>query len=364
MATLSFADLKDTALPNLWDTDELTKVRLADGTTFDQMIADIRSAMAMFNAGILTAPHYSTLIAVQDDPSVEYPIGVSNGVEEATEYSTPTPKRGATTGHMLPLKKWDRALGWTMMYLRDARRAKLDSDVRSAVTDLRNHWQKQLLTRMFKMEGETVGSTSNASVPFADGGTTDSNYVPPDGPDGKTFTSSHDHFLRKSALNDTTVSDALETLQEHGHEAPFEIVGSRADASTWTGLTNFKKPEWPGIVYRATEDRAMIDGVTDYFGYVETVYGIARVWLTSRVPANYFAAYKAYGPGDSRNPLRVRFNPNVGFGWQLVPGNWVNAPQLMAVLYSEFGVGVGADRTNGVAVYVAGSGDYVTPTIS
>ena len=33
MATLSFADLKETALPSLWDSGEIEKVRLADGTT-------------------------------------------------------------------------------------------------------------------------------------------------------------------------------------------------------------------------------------------------------------------------------------------------------------------------------------------
>jgi hypothetical protein len=37
MATLGYADLKDTALPTLWDEDELTKVRLQDGRTLAQL---------------------------------------------------------------------------------------------------------------------------------------------------------------------------------------------------------------------------------------------------------------------------------------------------------------------------------------
>ena len=366
MATLGYADLKDAALHALWDADEMKRVELADGTTFAEMIANIQAGLSVLNGTLLTGTHYGDLIAVQDNVEVEYPVGVSNGVEEATEYGVPTPKRGATTGHSIPIKPWDRALGWTMMALRKRRRAQLDADVRSAVTDIRSHWQKKLLERFFKMEGETVGSTANASVPFADGGTIDSNYVPPDSPDGESFTSSHDHFLRVATLDTATaIEPAIEHLQEHGHQQPFDLIGARADAATYKGVTGWRAPEWPGIIYHAsTTERAAVNEISEFFGYIETAYGIARVWLTPRVPTNYMGVFKTYGPGDSRNPLRVRISSQYGFGWMMVPGNWVNAPALMAVLYSEFGVGIGEDRTNGVCVYVAASGDYVTPTIS
>jgi len=365
MATLGFADLKNTALPSLWDEGEIVKARLADGSTFEQMLADLRAGLQVLNGALLDMPHYAGLFAIQDEPEVEYHIGVSNGFEEATEYSTPDPRRGATTGHMLPLTAYDRGLGWTMMYLRKARAIALDADVRSGVADAKDLWQQKLLTRHFKKEGVTVGSTSNASVPFADGGDTDSAYVPPKSPDGEAFTSSHDHFLRQAAISDANLGTAVETLQEHGHPSPFDIIAARADASSWTGLTGYKAPEWPGIVYHASGvERAGVAEVSEYFGYVETDYGICRLWLTPRVPTNYYSLFKTYGRGDPRNPLRVRISPQVGFGFNLVPGNWVNAPSQMAVLYTEFGVGVGEDRTNGVCVYIHASGDYVTPTIS
>jgi hypothetical protein len=343
----------------------MAKVRLAEGRTFDQLVGEVLAGLRMLNSQLLSMPHYADIVAIQDDPETEYPIGVSNGFEEATEYSVPDPKRGATTGHMLPLKQYDRGLGWTMMYLRNARASKLDADIRSAVVDGKSLWQQKLLTRLFKMAGETVGSTSNASVPLADGGTTDSSYVPPDSPEGESFASSHDHFLRQAALNDTNLSAALEHLQEHGHQSPFDICAARADAATWSGLTGFKNPEWPGIVYHSSAtERAAISEISDFFGYVETDYGICRIWLTPRVPTNYYSVFKSYGPGDPRNSLRLRINPNTGFGFILVPGNWVNAPAQMAVVYTEFGAGIGEDRTNGVCVYVFASGDYVTPTIS
>jgi hypothetical protein len=361
MATLGFADLKDTALPSLWDEGEILKATLADGATVEEMINELRIVMQVLNGSLLDMPHYANLFAVQDEPEVEYPIGVSNGFEEATEHAIADPKRGATTGHMLPVKPYDRALGWTMMYLRKARRAKLDADIRSVVVDGRNLWQQRLLTRLFKKEGETVGSTSNASVPFADGGDTDSTYVPPDSPEGESFDTTHDHFLRHAAISDANLAIVLEHLQEHGHQPPFDICCARADVSSWTALTGWKAPEWPGIMYHASGvERADVMEVTNYFGYVETDYGIARVWPTPRVPTNYYAAYKAYGPGDPRASLRVRITPQIGFGYNLVPGAWANLPHHVIVAWIEFGVGVGEDRTNGVCVEIDSSGDYAT----
>lgn len=365
MATLGFADLKDAALPSLWDLAEMKKVQLQDGRTFDDMLSEVQDGLNELNSALLSDPHYAGLLAVQDTPEVEYHIGVSNGVEAATEYGRPNPQRGATTGHTLPIQVWDRALGWSMLGLKKRRSTQLVADVRSAVTDIRNHFQKRALRRFFLATAETVGATSGASVPFADGGTADSSYVPPDSPEGETFASSHSHFLRLATLNDTAVGQALEHIQEHGHQGPFDIIAARADASTWQGLTNFKKPEWGGIMYHASAtERAEINGVEIYAGYYESAYGLARIWLTPRLPTNYFGVYKPYGEGDPRNPLRLRIDPVTGWGWMIAPGIYVNAPELMAVLMAEFDFGIGEDRTNGVGVYINGSGDYVSPTIS
>lgn len=377
MAILGFADLKNMALPSLWDATEITKARLAKGASFEELLADVRAGLQMVNAQLLSMPHYAGLFAVQDTPEVEYHVGVSNGFKEATEYGSPDPGRGATTGHILPLIPYDRGIGWTMMYLRKAREAALDADIRSGVTDANDLWQKKLLTRQFRMEGVTVGSTSNASVPFADGGDNsggqvDSSYVPPNSPEGETFTATHDHYLgygddaglTQDTFDLSGIEVAAEHLQEHGHKAPFEMVASKTDAGDWAGVTGYKAPEWPGIVYHASAvERAAIPEISNYFGYVETDYGIVRLWLTPRVPTKHYSLFKTYGPGDPRNPLRVRIDPNVGFGYNLVPGMWVNAPAQMAVLWIEFGVGVGEDRTNGVCIDLAAS-SYSTPTIS
>lgn len=364
MAILGIGSLADLDVHPLWDLKEMKKLELADGATFDQALSELQEAANLLSSSLTSLPHYMDMFAVQDSVEVEYATGVTNGVQEAAEFSAPDARRGKTTGHNIPIKMWTRALGWTILGLRDRRRTQMDADITSAMDDMRSHFQQRMLQRLFKMEAETVGETTGASVPLVDGGVADSTYRPMDSPDGKTFTTSHDHFLRHSAINAANLDAVADHLHEHGHLAPWELVCSESDLATFAGLTDWKKPEWGGLIYRATTDRAQLPDTQMYSGYYESKHGIFRVFTSPRVPANYYAAWKAYGRLDPRNPVRMRINPRIGFGWQLVPGTYLNAPQLLAVLHSEYDMGISETRTNGVCVYVFGSGDYVTPTIT
>lgn len=365
MATLGFGDLKDIQVHPLWDLTEMKKLQLSDGSTFDNMVGEIQDMANEFNRSLLSMPKYNLLWSVQDNVEVEYPIGVSGGVQEATEYSAPDPMVGKTTGHNIPIRNWTRALGWTMKGLRKRPRTKLDADLAGAVADLRDHFQQRLFQRYFKMEAERVGSISTASVPFADGGTNDATYIPLPSKEGTSFLATHDHYLRHAALNDANLLLAVEHLREHGHEPPFTVYGSSLDAATWAGLTGWKVPEWPDLIYHSSAQiRANINDIQEYRGYVETPSGIVKVWLSERIPTAYYAVFKDYGPLDRRNPLRMRIDPDYGFGWAVVPGLFVNAPTLLAVMEAYYDFGIGEDRTNSVFVFVETSGDYVSPTIT
>jgi len=370
MALYGFGDLRDRALPSNWDAATIEKVRLQEGVSFGEMASQVQAGLVALNNELLTMPHYSGLFAVQDDPEVEYPIYTANGFEVATEYSVPDPRRGDTTGHMLPLHPYDRSLGWTMRYLQKARRLKLDADVRSAVVDAKDRWQKSLLERFFSSTANTVGS-SGKDVPFADAGSADSTYIPPKSPDGETFTSSHEHFLdtgdtdiTASTFDAAMINVAAEHLQEHGHTPPFDVIASRADLGDFADITGFKPPLWQDIAYQGSAvERARISEIGTYFGYIECDYGIVRCWSTPRLPTENWGMYKSYGPGDPRNPLRVRIDPQVGWGFRMVDGLFVTAPPQLLLMHVEFGVGVGEDRTNGVCVDL-GAGTWAAPTIS
>lgn len=367
MAVLGPADQKNLVLPSLWDNTYINNFRLESGQTFEAMLAEIRQGLQMFNVGsLLGMTNYGGMIAVQDTPEVEYAVGTTAGVEEFVEYKPADPRRGQTTGHMIGLKTWNRTLGWTMLYLMKARQSQLDADLRSAFLDIGVQWQQRALTRFFKSTADTLGSTGK-SVPLADGGTADANYVPYTSPRGDTFTSSHNHFLRQAAtLTDALVIAAIKEVWHHGHNGPYTIIIPEADISTWQALSNFRIPTWADLNYLSNATvRADLPGIeNDIFGYYESPYGLARVWATPRLPTGYYGVFKSYGAGDARNPLRVRFDPKFGLGWNLAPGMFINAPQYLAVMMAQFDFGIGQDRTNGVCVYNFASGNYVDPTIS
>ena len=75
MATVGFADLKQTQLPALWDAATMAKVRLADGSSFAEMLGDVRAGLVAVNRELLNMSHYGGMFAVQDPqtPQVEYP---------------------------------------------------------------------------------------------------------------------------------------------------------------------------------------------------------------------------------------------------------------------------------------------------
>lgn len=364
MATLGPGALADLEVHALWNLTEMKLIQLADGTTFDQAISEIQEAANVLSGTLTSLPHYSGLFAVQDEVEVEYEIGVTNGVQESTEFSPPDALRGKTTGHNLPIKGWDRAMGWSIRGLRDRRRQLMIADTRSAINDMRNHFQQRMMQRFFKLEAESVGSLSGASVPLVDAGVADATYRPPDSSDGKVFTTSHTHFLRHAAINAANIDLVAEHLREHGHMAPWEMMISEGDLATFSALAAWNKPNWAELIYRATVDRAALPNTQDYVGFYESQHGLFHVWTSPRIPTAYYGAWKDYGRLDPRNPVRMRINPRVGFGWQMVPGIYITAPELLAVMHAEYDFGIGDIRTNGVAVEIDASGSYATPTIS
>lgn len=367
MAVLGPSDLKNIVLPTLWDQAYLQNVRYQGNRTFDQVMADVRSGLAMFNQDdLLGMPHVGEMIAVQDTPEVEYSTYTAGGVQEFVEYKVADPYRGETTGHLLPRRIWDRSLGWTLLYLQRAREEKIDADLRSAFTDIRLHWQKRVLQQFFRSTAITVGA-SGKSVPFADGGTADATYVPYASPRGATFAATHSHYLRQAATLTTDLVDAaVLTLWEHGHDGPYNAIIPQADIATWQALSKYRPPAWTGLQFMAnTTIRADISGIEgDIVGYYESPYGIVKLWATPLLPTAYYGIFKSYGALDQRNPLRMYVNPAIGLGWNVAPGLYINAPQFMAVLMAEFDIGTGVDRTNGVAVLNASSGSYIDPSIS
>lgn len=358
-------DLKQWAIPSNWDAARLMAIQLQSGETYDALLNDIAGALAIANADLLSDPLLSTLISVTDEPQVEYSVGVSNGFENHTEYGRPDPRRGKTTGHMLPLWSKDRGFGWTWDFLRKARRFQIDNDIASGIEDLMNIWKQTIINRFFDSDAETVGS-SGKSVPFADGGTADSSYVPPNKPDrASAFAYTHSHLLRYDGITQANLELALVHLWEHGHDAPYDLLASQTDLGSWTNTTTVTgyvpRPD-PLIRYGNQADLANVgDGV---IGVIETDYGAVRLRTNARIPTKYWGVYKSYGALDQRNPLVINPSSTYGLACVLLAGDHIREfPLENAILFIEYGVGI-RDRVGAALVYNHTSGSYTDPTIS
>jgi len=364
MATLGINDLKQYALPATWDASYLRNLALEGGETYEALIADIAGALSVANSDLLADPMYGGLVYSTDEATVEYRSGVSNGFEAHSEYSNPDAKRAAVAGHMLPLLPYDRAFGWTWDFLRKARRSQIDADIASGLDDLKDIFQKKILTRLFKSTYDAVGS--GKSVPLADGGTADSTYVPVAVPArGGTFLYTHNHFKFASGITQANLETHLGTLWEHGYDAPFDMIIAQADIGAWStvaNVTGWKDKASPEIQYGNSESLANVDA--SYIGAITTKYGAVRVRATGRVPTAYYALYKSYGANDQRNPLRVRESSSFGLGAVLLAGDHVRQfPLENANMFFEFGVGVGESRVAAVACK-NDAGSYTDPTIA
>ena len=364
MAIIGIHDLKANGLPDNWVLPEMKRLQLQAGVSIEEVTSELQMVVQETSLEILRDENYAGLFAIQDSVEIEYHIGDDDDIEELTEHGIPGVSTTDTTGHSIPIRPYGRGVGFTYMALPKMRRSQIEAQMRGTVTKIRNHLQRGPLQRLFKMEAESVGAQSGASVPLADGGVSDTTYIPPNSHEGETFQGTHDHFIRVAAITDANINLHVDHLREHGHEPPYNIIAARSDVTTWLGLSGFKKPEWAGLIYHANPDiRAAISDQQSYVGYYESESGVCRVWLTPRLPSNYYNIHKTYGAGNPQNPVRMRIDPLYGYGYRIVPGMWANSPQHVVIYQSDHGWGVGQDRTNGVCVYVAGAGDYVSPSI-
>ena len=366
MPVLGIADLKQFALPLGVDASEIARYQLADGTNYDQLLNDISAALALTGNSILNDPIYGSLIGETTEMMKEYRQGAgTTGMQVRTEYTRADPQRGATIGHMIPLKRFDYTLGWTADFLRYARRGQLDADIQDALYGVVDNAQRSILTRFFTTTENQMGS-SGYDVPFVKGAGTVLFTPPPY--NGQTFANTHTHFDRQTtSAQATTLKAGAKTLWEHGITGPYMAIIPFADITTYTALTGWIKPQ-RGIEYVRTDSAANF-GVLPmddqaFIGAFETDNGIAYCWASPRLPTNYLGMYKSYGTNNPNNPLALRYAPDFGAGPVLMRSPAFRMTPLEQVdFWHDIGIGMN-NRLNGYACYFNAAGSYVDPTIS
>lgn len=374
--TLGNRDLSNLVLPTGWDAAALEAYRIADGTTYGAVAGLLNTAVGGLNNTFANDPIYGQILSFSDDPVVQYNVGGGDAAERHTEYGRPDAQRADLEGHMLPKDKWDRGLGWTWDYLQDAVMAQIQADIAMAVAALRNRWQIEILTRLFRradVTGASVGlGVGGISPGFATAAAnTGVDYIPPSYA-GTSFTSAHEHYVAIAGGVHTVANfaDAEAELKEHGHQPPFDAWISPTDEAEVRALTGFVPILANGLVTLGSQTSyANLSPDTDALNgsYLIGVLGNTRFRVMPRIPADYAIVFKSYGVNSPRNALRVRLRrgqtrPQVIAMTDPRAGNATTPLQYM-MLYFEFGVGIGSERTVATPRYV-NNATWADPVIS
>jgi len=345
-----------------WDATVLKNFQLQEGTTIDRVVADINAALGALNAEIANDPLWAGLVSYQDEPEVEYRVGVSAGVQQHTEYGRPDAQRSETEGHLLPLLPYDRALGWTWDYLRKARMTQIQADIADGIRDWRDKWRVAILTRLLK-RGDDSGAlkglgSSGYSPGFATTAASTSVDFTPPAYGGNTFASTHEHYvgIAGGVFTLAAFQDMKAELREHGHEPPYNAIIGPSDEAVVRALSGFVPVASANIRYGNAVDLATLAPT----GAPNGVYPIGVledciVHVVTGVPQYYGVGYKSYGPNSQRNPVRIRLQKGeTAFRVTAMPDprNGSGAhPLQWLMLFGEFGVGI-SDRTAGTPRYV------------
>lgn len=358
-----------------WDATALRNFALADGTTYATVVGDMNAALGAFNAQIFNDPLWSALVGYTDEPTVEYRVGSSNGFEEHTEFGRADSRRADTEGHMLPLKSYDRMLGWTWDFLQEARMSQVEADIADAIKDAGDLFRVRYLSRLFKRGDDSGAALGLGSSGYSPGFATAAantavDYNPP-AFGGQSFSTAHEHYVGVAGgvWTTATLLDMAAELREHGHQPPYMGLFSQADVAEIMALTGFipvgnmtvQYGDGVSLANFARNGEELSPGIYPFGTYADIMcYALAGI------PTDYGFAFKSYGPNSQRNPLRVRLNkglqrPTVVAMSDPKAGSGITPIQNL-MLYTKFGVGVG-DRTNGTARFV-NNANWADATIS
>lgn len=366
--------LQNKALPVGVDGARIAQWMLKDGITYGEFVNRVALALAAANQALVDK--WGWLFGITDEIMMEYPNGGAiTPMTELTDIDKHPLVHGTTIGHMLPLKFYGEAVGITWRAARDVRSVQIAAQITTLINRGIWRFEQMLLTRATSNTEEAIGA-AGYSVPFVRGTGGNVDFAPPSY-DGTTFLTSHDHFNGYNLSTPLTMADVLEglalELAEHGHNAPFTALVSRADIALFAALTNFVT-----IVDNVVQviDRGSSTTGSNFFargtrdlgsiGWYQSSVGLIELIATNRLPTGHVFMTKSYGSNNPRNALAIRVHPDQGFGFFIVTKTSENLdwPVEQVDVGFEFGVGVGQDRTNGAEGFLVAGGTWAAPTIS
>jgi hypothetical protein len=351
--------------------------QLADGTDLNAMWAELRTVLNTWNA------ERSAVVQLLSHPTTNTADAVPQSIldesfEPASEFGEPTSLRVPSQYLLLgyTLDDYDRATRFTWKALRRM----TAEQVRAAVDGILSADNK--LTTGLVMKRLFDNTPHENEWGHTCYGLWSNDGLTPPAFAGKTFTSSHSHYIvtGSTSLDSKDLEDAYEHIVEHGYavDEPSQllvfchpddekvIAGFRSGVennnsvkASYDYIPSASSPAWylpVGQNIQGTPVAGNYNGLK-----VQGSYGPGLIIRSYYIPQHYVVVVANAGVGSPFNPVGVREHP-IYKGLRQIPGAVPAYPLQDSFFARAIGTGV---RHRGAAAILQCSapGSYVIPTI-
>lgn len=323
-------------------------------TLIDQRLA---AAASLADPVVAAIASYTTSSLADDSTPTAFDL------EEENEYGLPRPDMSERRAHMLPFRRYAKALGFTEQGLEEATEAEIIRQIDNMLLTFTRGQKLKVLERLFSNAEVYVDRNSTATSPGMAGSGTGDNVFSGTYPDGTDLPNNYTHYWRDTTANRKAVIDGMIADMKLWHPGPYDIIGSASEITAITGLDGFTNAGSQLVLPGSGTAQAQVD--RDQYVGVYTGPGGAdvRIWqpiLELGSQAN-FALFKTYGNFDARNPVVIRYDDRFGRGIEVRYRSFY--PLDGAFMRQRYGAGV-QNRVGAHLATIAASGSYVNPTLS
>lgn len=269
----------------------------------------------------------------------------------------------ATNG--FPLRKFDRSVQWTRLYMRTRTVEEWANQMRAIqLADLRNIMRQTRRaifdpTNKLGYVDRLVDKTQYPVRAFLNG---DGTYIPPDPQDGTIFAANHTHYIASPVLDNAFMDALIALILEHGVVGQITVEIALAQEAAVRALPGFMEYTDPRFTQPdnvvGLRDGAKLDIYNPKNRRIG-IYGAAEIWVKPYAVAGY-----CFARDTGKRPLawrKRRGDDNGGFGNLEIAAEDERLPLRAQTVEREFGIGVN-DRAAGAVGYIGGN-VYVAPTI-
>lgn len=321
------------------------------GVNFVNLLTQIDARLRAFAA--TADPLIAALVSFTTSSTADDASPTAFELEEEVEYGLPRSEFAEVRAHMLPFRRYAKALGFTEEGLFEMTEADVLRQVDNMLLTFSRGRMLHVLRRLFSDDEVFVDRKTTAVSPgFAGSGTGDNEFGG-SFPDGTAVPDPYTHYLRDTSANVDVAADAVIALLERWAPGPYDMIGGTVAVNAIMAETDFVQ-SGSALIRPAP---AAAEALVDASRYVGVYGGKVRVW-NARLEmgsSTHMAIFKTFGNFDSRNPLAIRTDPRFGRGVDVKYRSFF--PLDQAIMRARWGVGVN-NRTAAGLVRLAASGAY------